>query len=109
MTRAALTIETEPSGSTEKSSAGSPSLATTAYAPSAEIDTMSGSAPTVDLAENGGCGIRGVRVEEHEVAGVGLHRGLEGDHAEPVGAHGDGVRDAVGADRELLRDVAGSE
>jgi len=37
----------EPSGSREKSSAGSPSLATTAYVPSFENVTMSGRAPTV--------------------------------------------------------------
>ena len=57
-----------------------------------------------DLAEHGGCGIRRVRVEEHEVAGVGLHGRLERDDAESVRAHGDRVRDAVGAERELLRD-----
>ncbi len=43
------TTPTEPSGSTEKSAAGSPSFATTANRPSFEIVTMSGSAPTVTL------------------------------------------------------------
>ena len=42
-----FTTLTEPSGSTEKSSAGSPSFATTAYLPSGARLTMSGSAPTV--------------------------------------------------------------
>ena len=40
------TTEIVPSGSTEKSSAGSPSLATTTYAPFGEKASESGRAPT---------------------------------------------------------------
>jgi hypothetical protein len=99
------TMETEPSGSTVKSSDGSPSFAVNANRPSGVMTTLSGWAPTVTEPSTVGLSARASK--KTRVAGDGLRRRLEGGDAEPVVADRDRVRNAVRGDVVLLRDRTG--